>query len=155
MTTNVKTPAAVPFDISRTFGVAKTPAAATKVAAEDRPKAAFWLNVGYSVPVEYTDPTTKQVVQDTRFISLPVGIPLDTMAKHTLKGSNAEYLSMLSASNDLWDQIMAVAAKMAPGEDHTLQLEVQIRRVNDAPAIISSDANPFSRTLNLLGEAGE
>ena len=58
---------------NRTFGSRfNSQAAASQPAAETRPKAQFWLNVGYVSNVKDEDGTY-------RFVSLAQGIPLDSV----------------------------------------------------------------------------
>ena len=51
---------------AKTFGNKSNAAAAT---AESKPKAQYWLNIGY---------VANEGTEDEKFISLPTGIPLDT-----------------------------------------------------------------------------
>lgn len=121
---------------------------ASNGAADDRPKAELWLNVGYTVQVQGTDEEGKAVTED-RFVSLPTGIPVDTMEKVSTRSSNKGYAAFQSARNDLLDQIIAKAESLAPGEDAMLNLQLQIRRVNGEQAEISSEENPFVQKLEL------
>lgn len=136
------------IDFTRSFAPKAAPIASNSAA--DRPKANFWLNVGYSVPVAYTNPDGT-VSNETKFVSLPVGIPLDTMEKLSINSRNVEYASLQGARNDLFDQIMAVASKMAAGEEQILNLELQLRRINDDAKPIAAAENVFVRQIDLVG----
>jgi len=137
------------IDFSKTFGANRAaPAAAGN---SDRPKAKFWLNVGYSVPVTYSDPVTNAITEETKFVSLPVGIPFDTMEKITVTSRNDEYAALQTAQNDLHDQIMAAVNSMKPGETQILNLEIQVRRINEDRPAIAPEQNAFVRKLDLVG----
>jgi hypothetical protein len=57
---------------------------------EDRTKAEFWLNIGYSVEVVHEN--TGEI--ESRFISLPTGIPLDTREKLTINSRNQMFAAV-------------------------------------------------------------
>lgn len=122
---------------AKTFG-AQQAAAATK---EDRPKAEFWLNIGYLSDVK--NPETGE----HRFVSLPQGIPLDTMEPVKTNSSNNEYAAFMSARNDLMDQLLEHARNLAPGQTCDVNLTIQLRRVNEEQAPIDPKNNPYSRKL--------
>ncbi len=96
-----------------------------------RPKAQIWLNAGYSIG----EPGTEEY----RFVSLPVGIPLDASDAIEIKSSNTEFASFQSARNGLLDLVMAKAADLKPGEDCMVNLQLQLRRIND-PVVAPSSA---------------
>lgn len=116
----------------------------SRTGASDRasqPKAQFWLNVGYYVD-EGTD--------DERFVSLPVGIPLDTMERVSTRSSNIDFAQFQAARNDLLEQFQTLCSDLKPGDQHVIRCEgglsIQIRRVNDeaaAPAV--DETNRFAR----------
>lgn len=110
-------------------------------------KAQFWLNIGYGVEVDVRD-DEGNVETEQRFVSLPMGIPLDTM-EHLKMTKNTEFNQLQSARNDLLDQILAAAEKLQPGESKTLRLDVEVRRVQgEMPAVEAKD-NPFALKLEL------
>lgn len=117
---------------------------------EDLVRAQFWMNVGYEASVEVEDGKV-----ETRFISLAVGIPLDTIEELPVTSRNALYAATNGARNDLHKQIMAVCAKLAPGEERVLKgecggLQIQLRRVNEASADATDPTNNgLIRRLNL------
>ena len=127
--------------------------AATSNAA--KPKAEFWLNIGYNVEVQLTD-GMGIMSTETRFVSLPVGIPLDTMTLLPMDSQNEGYRAFQSARNGLHDAIMGVAKTLKPGEEKLLggtgaagELTVQLRRVAAPAAPVQAAANPFVLALKL------
>lgn len=133
------------LDFKRTFAA---PTAAKDSAKADRPKAQFWLNIGYAVQVPVEGGGMEQ-----RFISLPSGIPLDTMEELKTNSSNAMFAAMQAARNDLFKQLMAAAEKLEPGEDKIFgeegTLQIQLRHVREENAEISPEDNVFTRPLSL------
>ena len=126
------------IDFTKTFAAASAPKAAS-----DKPKAQFWLNIGYDSGVVDDDGTS-------RFISLPQGIPLDTQEHVAVKGKNQEWKAFQAARNGLLDQIMAAAQSLEPGEDKILNLQIQLRRVNaDTEETVDASTNPFAVQLKL------
>ena len=90
---------------------------------------------------------------EQRFVSLPVGIPLDTMEPLPTNSRNADFAAFQAARNNLHDQFMAVAAKLQPGEEKIIGLgdsglALQIRRVNEEAAPIAAGNNPFVAALS-------
>lgn len=118
---------------------------ATTAAKSEQQKAEFWLNIGYGVDVPVEGGGT-----ESRFVSLPQGIPLDTQEHVAVKGKNVEWKAFQAARNGLLDQIMAVAQQLEPGEDRVLNLQIQLRRVNsDADETVDASTNPFAMELKL------
>lgn len=118
--------------------------AAVSTAKEDKPKAEFWLNIGYPVEVG------KGKDKETRFVSLPMGIPLDTQEHLPTNQRNVEFAAFQSARNGLLDQILEHAQKLNSGEDCVLNLQIQLRRVNEELEDIDPTApNPFAMALQL------
>ncbi|WYA83904.1 RNA polymerase subunit A [Escherichia phage HK2] len=112
--------------------------AAATTAKTDKPKAQFWLNIGY-VANEGSD--------DEKFISLPTGIPLDTQEPLPTNSSNADFRAMRCAQNDLLEQLIAYAQNLEPGEEGIINLQVQLRRVKAEAADIPADENKYARKL--------
>lgn len=126
------------IDFDKTFGQKK--AGADK---RDLPKAQFWLNVGYNVEID-----TEHGVE-SRFVSLPIGIPLDTQEKLPTNSRNQQFAQFQAARNDLMDQLLEIAQTLNPSEERILNLEIQLRRVNEENAV-SSTSNPFAKKLSIL-----
>ncbi len=113
----------------------------TTAAPQERAKADFWLNVGYTVD-EQTD---EGVVQT--FISLPLGIPLDDQKTLPENSSNQRYAALSAARNDLYQQVMAACGELADGEERILDLQIQIRKVRGESATVAAGSNPFLKKL--------
>jgi hypothetical protein len=112
-----------------------------------RPKAQIWLNLGYEVQVPADDGT-----METRFINLPMGLPLDTMEEVPTTSTNEVFAAMQIAKNDLLKQLLAAAADLPSGGERIVNLQVQMRRVNDSAANVSLNdptVNPFLRKITL------
>ena len=60
----------------------KTDNASSSSKKDDKPKAQFWLNIGYQVEVP------DDQGNEDRFVSLPQGIPLDTQETVSTKSKN-------------------------------------------------------------------
>ena len=131
------------LNFEHTFGKPQ----ATNSSKDDRPKAQFWLNIGYPVTVK------TEAGEEQRFVSLPTGIPLDTMEALATNSRNAEFAAFQAARNNLHDQFMAVASQLQPGEEKIIGLgdsglALQIRRVNEEAAPIPAGNNPFVAALS-------
>jgi len=98
----------------------------------------FWINVGLPVPGMSDDKFS--------FLSLPLGIPLDTMNPVELRGSNQEFLEFRAAQNALLDKVQKAAKDLRPGEAVELGLMVQLRRILGEPTAPASN-----RFLQILG----
>lgn len=128
------------IDFKKTFGASSTNVASA--AKADRPKSQFWINIGYDSGVQDAE-------GNNRFVSLAVGIPLDGQEKLPTNSRNAEFAAFQAARNDLAEQIMAVAQTLQPGEERLLNLQVQLRRINEEHAEIAPENNQFARKLDL------
>lgn len=122
-------------EFSKTFGQQSS---SNNSGSTERPKAKFWLNVGY---------TANEGTEDAKFISLPTGIPLDTQEPLSTKSSNDDFRAMRCAQNDLLEQLVAFAEGLEPGEEGVIQLQVQLRRVKEEAAPIAADENKYARKL--------
>jgi hypothetical protein len=117
------------------FG-AKAPAAKTTTIVEDKPKSQLWVNVGYSIEVE----------GESVFVSIPMGIPLDSIKELPTNTRNSEYNLLNQARNQLLADITAASEDLESGESHVLELEVQLRRIDKEPdPLPSGSTNPFLR----------
>ena len=131
------------ISITKPVFAAKTAAAP----ATARPKAQIWMNLGYEIQVPTTDGT-----METRFINLPMGLPLDTMEEVATTSTNEVFAAMQIAKNDLLKQLLAAAADLPAGGERIVNLQVQMRRVNDAAAnvqLTDPAVNPFLRKIAL------
>lgn len=132
-------------EFNKKFGQSQAAAAADK---RDLPKAQIWMNIGYTIEFVNTDDE-----KETRFISLPNGLPIDTMEHVEEKGSSEVFRAMRAAQNDLLDQIIAKGNALQPGEEVILSvgesgLAIQLRRVKGEEKPISPENNPLVKKLN-------
>ena len=115
------------IDFGKKFGVRGND---VKASEEKMVEAQYWLNIGYVS--DETDAETGE----TRFVSLPFGIPLDTQKRLGTKQANRDLAAFYAARNDLLDQLLEVGASLKPGEDAIYECEnglcIQIRRVRAA-----------------------
>ena len=120
------------------FEAAKTNTTAPRSgrqAAQDRPAAKLWLNVGYDA--------------NGRFVNLPVGIPVDTMETLPIRGQNEEWAQFQSARNDLLKAIQEAGDNLEPGAEVEVKLVVKLRKVNEEIEVSKED-NPFAANLGGL-----
>ena len=116
------------------FGAKAT--AAKAVVVEEKVKSQLWINVGYSVEVE-----GEQV-----FVSIPMGIPVDSIKELPTNTRNVEFNLLNQARNQLLADITAGAEDLESGESHVLELEVQLRRIDkEADPLPAGSTNPFLR----------
>lgn len=100
-------------------------------APSQRPQAQVWLNVGVTVPMQKSDGT----VEDT-FISLPVGIPLDTMEPQANRGSNPDMAQIIGGKNAILARLQEMARGLQPGQEAIVEggLQLQLKRVGSPVA---------------------
>jgi hypothetical protein len=116
------------------FGAKATAAKTTVV--EEKVKSQLWINVGYSIEVE-----GEQV-----FVSIPMGIPLDSIKELPTNTRNSEFNMLNQARNQLLADITAASEDLESGESHVLELEVQLRRIDKEPdPLPAGSSNPFLR----------
>lgn len=129
------------LNFNKIFGQSKTAPAAT-ASSDDRPKAQFWLNIGYEADgvIEGED--------KPRFISLPTGIPLDTMEELKTNSRNEVYAMQQAARNDLMAQLIEHAQDLQPGQSTILNLQIELRRVNEDQGPVDSATNIFNKKLS-------
>jgi hypothetical protein len=111
--------------------------------AAEAPKAQFWLNIGF---VAEGTARPDEGKGDT-FVSLPVGIPLDTMERLKTNSSNEEFAQLQAARNDLFDQIMEQANKLEPGAEMVFTIQAQVRRVKEDKPVAVDASNKFTAKL--------
>ena len=126
------------------------PAAATNTSRSNRrggprldangqplPESKLWLNFGYT--------------KNDKFISLPLGLAIDTMEPQVARGQNVEFNKQVAAQNGLLKALQDAGFKLEPGETQTIVLECQLRRVNEKMEIADEDnefAIDFSALMN-------
>lgn len=109
-----------------------------RIGTQDRPAAKLWINLGYA--------TTNSKGED-RFVSMPVGLPIDTMEPLKVSGQE-DWAKFRSAQNELLKMVQEAGAKLAPGEHVDLNLTIQLRHVNDA-VVVNPEENEYS--MNFAG----
>lgn len=125
------------------------PQAPANAATAKKPPAEFWLNFGYVSAHQDEDGTY-------RFVSLPLGIPVDTQDMLPTNSRNQGFAQFQAARNDLLEQLLAVSKTLKPGEEKVIcqdpesGLAVQLRRVNTSTENnVPAGDNPFAKILNL------
>ena len=126
------------LDFEKTFGASS---AKTAAAASELPKALVWMNIGYTVEVTNSDGSKEE-----KFISLPVGIPVDTQEALPITSRSEDYNLFQDARNKLLAAVQKKASELTPGEQFMIEnLEIQLRRVADpVTAPDASVANPYA-----------
>jgi hypothetical protein len=116
-------------------------AGARPVAAEaqnERPQATIWLNIGMTVPI----PNDQGEIVDT-FVSLPFGLPIDTMNEKPITGSSADWHNLVQAKNFLLEQLKEAGASLQPGQEEMIEgLQIQLRKVGQ-PVAKAPGENPL------------
>ena len=133
------------LDLSRL--TSKTNNTSNRTEAQQRPAAQLWLNIGVIVKGAGEDGSDL-------FLSLPQGIPLDTIEKLSTRSSNEDFRDRQAARNDLLDQLLSLGESMQPGEERFIGgdedgLVIQVRRVREETAPTDADKNKFAVKLNL------
>lgn len=125
---------------SRQFGRGNTNQTTSR---DELPKAQLWVNIG----------VTQNVVKDgetvEEFIALPQGIPLDTMTLKPATSRNDDFRNRELGMNALHAMLMKKAATLAPGEDVIVNLQVQLRRVNNDAIQTPDDQNQYIPQIEL------
>lgn len=131
------------IEFGKTFGAGSNETS-TSNSRSDQPKAQVWLNIGFIA--QGAGPNG-----DDRFVSLPVGIPLDTQEPVNATSRNADYGQLQAARNDLLAELLKVAGDLEPGQDCIVDLQIQMRRVSeDRPQATVSEGSPYARKGSLV-----
>ncbi|AIX12365.1 single-strand DNA-binding protein [Escherichia phage Pollock] len=110
-----------------------------------RPQAEIFLNVGITVQL----PNEEGEMVDT-FLSLPFGLPLDTMNELVIRGSNAQWNGQAAARNELLKALMKMGESLEAGSGTELpKLQVQLYRRKAQEEHIASN-NAMSQILAAL-----
>lgn len=110
---------------------------------EARPQATLWLNVGLNIPVQQEDGT----VVDT-FVSLPVGIPLDTTEPMAMRGSNRDWLNIVQVKNALLEFAQKTAASAEPGTGIIWEnVQVQLFKKGEPAKASDPSQNPLMQNM--------
>lgn len=132
-------------DFEMRFGAKSNVRAAGK--GQNDEKSEFWINIGYLA--KGAGPEGEDI-----FVSLPMGLPLDTMKPLKTNSSNEAFAQLQAARNDVWEQLMAIASELKAGEERILNadaaLQIQIRRVREETTVsVDESKNKFVRKLAL------
>lgn len=120
--------------------------AGNTTAKEEKQQAMVYLNVGITIPM----PNAEGEVVDT-FVSLPFGLPLDTMTKMVAKGSNAQWNAMVDLKNGLLEALTTLGNAQEAGTGKVLpKLEVQIFHRKEASEPAAPSANSMELILKAL-----
>lgn len=108
-----------------------------------REKAKYWANIGYQVQYPIKGSPTGET--ETRFLSLAQGVALDNLEDLPTNQRDEVFAGFRAGQNALRDQLIALAQSLPPGGETIVNLQVQIRRVNEESAQTSKDIarNPF------------
>ena len=118
---------------------AALPGTPTAAAPAEREQAMLWLNVGYWVELVDEQGEIKK-----EFVSLPMGIPVDTMKTIGKLSSNPDFANLQSAKNQLLADLIKVGKELKPGQTcDDLPLTLQLRRVAEPVKATAAAANPF------------
>ena len=107
-------------------------------AKEEKKQAQIYLNVGITIPL----PNQQGEMVDT-FVSLPFGLPLDTMSKMVAKGNNQEWNQLVDLKNGLLEALTKLGNTQEPGTGKVIpKLEVQVfhRKETSEPQAASGNA---------------
>lgn len=116
-------------------------AAASAAAKTDRPQSQVWANIGVMVKGGGPDG------EDT-FVSLPYGVPIDTMEPSKVPTKAGPGRDLFMAKNALLAQIQKFAESLPPGGHQILNLQIQLQRVNSEEAAAQSDSeNPLLKAI--------
>ena len=115
-------------------------------AKEEKQQAMVYLNVGITIPM----PNAEGEVVDT-FVSLPFGLPLDTMTKMVARGNNAHWNAMVDLKNGLLEALTTLGNAQEAGTGKVLpKLEVQIFHRKEASEPAAPSANSMELILKAL-----
>ena len=115
-------------------------------AKEEKQQAMVYLNIGITIPM----PNAEGEVVDT-FVSLPFGLPLDTMTKMVARGNNAHWNAMVDLKNGLLEALTTLGNAQEAGTGKVLpKLEVQIFHRKEASEPVAPSANSMELILKAL-----
>jgi hypothetical protein len=97
---------------------------------EPRPQAEFFINVG--VPITRTVERDGEMVEEEILLSLPFGLPLDTMNELVIRGNNEQWNADAAARNELLKALVKMGEGLDAGTGKMLpKLAVQLYRRKD------------------------
>ncbi|EBV1531745.1 hypothetical protein DNY80_22920 [Salmonella enterica subsp. enterica serovar Kentucky] len=97
---------------------------------EPRPQAEFFINVG--VLITRTIERDGEMVEEEILLSLPFGLPLDTMNELVIRGNNEQWNADAAARNELLKALVKMGEGLDAGTGKMLpKLAVQLYRRKD------------------------
>ena len=94
---------------------------------EPRPQAEFFINVG--VPITRTVERDGEMVEEEILLSLPFGLPLDTMNELVIRGNNEQWNADAAARNELLKALVKMGEALDAGTGTEMpKLSVQLYR---------------------------
>lgn len=122
-------------------------AAGNNTNEETKVKSLVWVNIGATLKVKQEDGTMAD-----EFISMPVGIALDTQTPMEIRGKNKAWHHKVQAKNMILQMLQAVGEELEPGEGEIISdLQIQVFRKNDAPDEADAGDNDLLDQLSSLG----
>lgn len=116
--------------------------AANAAAPQARETAKVWLNVGV-----YIDNPKEPGTQI--FVSLPVGIPLDTMKFQEVRGSSEDFAHLVQAKNQLLKDLQDASKDLPAGQSGKVGgLKVEVRRVAEQQEALPGDGNSIASAVS-------
>ena len=120
--------------------------AGNTTAKEEKQQAMLYLNVGVTIPL----PNAEGEVVDT-FVSLPLGLPLDTMPKKVARGNNANWNQMVDLKNSLLEALTKLGESMEKGTGKVLPaLSCQLYHRKDEATVQQPSGNAMELILKAL-----
>ena len=115
-------------------------------AKEDKKQAQIYLNIGITIPL----PNAQGETVDT-FVSLPFGLPLDTMSKMVSRGNNPEWNQMVGLKNSLLEALSTLGESLEKGSGKVLpKLECQLYHRKDDATVQQPSGNAMELILKAL-----
>lgn len=116
-------------------------------AAQDKPKAQVWLNVGMTVPIQNENGEVEEIS-----ITLPLGIPIDTQESAEMTNS-AKMNQLRQAKNYLLETLQEAGKALKPGESEPVNgLELSLFRVGKREAPVAGDNPLLAAMAGRLGK---
>lgn len=101
---------------------------------KNKPDALIWANIGFYADMPVFDENGAKTGDTEKvFISLPYGVPLDTMNPANTKSSNKQWAARQDAKNRLLANMLEAARAKGPGESFdAVGLTVQVRHAAES-----------------------
>lgn len=116
------------------------------VEKSEKKESMVYLNIGITIPM----PNAQGEIEDT-FVSLPFGLPLDTMSKSIARGNNAHWNGVVDLKNGLLEALTTLAQSFEPGSGKVMpKLECQLYHRKDKQEAQAASANSMELILKAL-----